>query len=62
MGIASNATAGRNAAQVNLAEQNNFARRIVALRVFADVRQSVKIRDVQRAGYLWAGTFHLQSQ
>lgn len=33
-----NAGAGRNAAQFTVAEQENIARRIVALRVFADAR------------------------
>ena len=32
-----NAVAGRNAAQSNVAVQDNFTRRIVAPRVFADV-------------------------
>jgi hypothetical protein len=35
--MSANAEAGRNAAQVNVAEQDNITRRIVALRVFGGV-------------------------
>jgi len=37
-GVSANAGAGRNAAQFNTAEQDDIARRIVALRVFCGVR------------------------
>ena len=39
-GVSANAGAGRDAAQFNVAEQANIARRIVALRVFSAVRQN----------------------
>jgi len=41
--MSANAIAGRNAAQFNVAEQDNIARRIVALRVFAGAHLSFMI-------------------
>ncbi len=40
-GMAGNASAGRNAAHFNVAEQDTFMRRIVALRVFGAVHRRV---------------------